>query len=65
MVQQNGFHELNLRLPGLTLSTCRGRSFSLVASLLSSIKTKLPHKSDSTFFFAGSVLVFGREQLPL
>jgi hypothetical protein len=25
----------------------------------------LPHKSDSTFFFASSVLVFGREQLPL
>jgi hypothetical protein len=24
----------------------------------------LPLKSDSTFFFAGSVLVFGREQLP-
>jgi len=26
---------------------------------------KLPHKSDSTFFFASSVLVFGHEQLPL
>jgi hypothetical protein len=26
---------------------------------------KLPDKSDSTFFFAGSVLVFGREQRPL
>jgi hypothetical protein len=28
-------------------------------------KARLPDKSDSTFFFAGSVLVFGREQLPL
>jgi hypothetical protein len=26
---------------------------------------KVPQKSDLTFFFVGSVLVFGREQLPL
>jgi len=27
-------------------------------------RSRIPHKSDSTFFFAGSVLVFVREQLP-
>jgi hypothetical protein len=29
------------------------------------ITGQLPQKSDSTFIFAGSVLVFGRKQLPL
>jgi hypothetical protein len=46
----------------LELETSQGWPKSFISRKLGQ---RLPDKSDSTFFFAGSVLVFGREQLPL